>query len=302
MTRKSELTVSDGRGRLGGTDFSRGKTLGRRAHELIPGGAHTYAKGDDQFPELAPPFIVRGEGCHVWDMDGNEFIEYGMGLRSVTLGHALPPVIDAVARQLRVRDEFHSACADRGRVCGAVPRDGPDRRNGQVLQGRLDGARWRGEACARAYTGRDMIAICGDHPFFSTSDWFIGTTDMPGGVPALDPAAHRQVQLQRPRIGRALFASHPGEIACVILEAARTIEPEPGFLRELQALCRQQGALLVFDEMITGFRWHASGAQHVYGVTPDLSAFGKAMANGFALSALAGLPGCHAPWRLRPRS
>ena len=73
-------------------NFAKSRALQPRCHELIPGGCHTYAKGDDQFPSLAPGFIARGEGCHVWDVDGNEFIEYGMGCRAVALGHAFPPV------------------------------------------------------------------------------------------------------------------------------------------------------------------------------------------------------------------
>ncbi len=80
--------------------YETGRALARRAQALIPGGAHTYAKGDDQYPEQAPAFIARGSGCTVWDLDGNAFIEYGMGLRAVTLGHAFPPVLEAVARAL----------------------------------------------------------------------------------------------------------------------------------------------------------------------------------------------------------
>jgi glutamate-1-semialdehyde 2,1-aminomutase len=87
---------------------------------------------------------------------------------------------------------------------------------------------------------------------------------------------------------RQLFASHPGQIACLIMEAATSIEPEEGFLHEVQHLCRAEGTLLVLDEMITGFRWHLNGAQGLYGITPDLSTFGKALGNGFAISALAG--------------
>ena len=82
------------------------KRLQLAIHRLIPGGCHTYAKGDDQFPELAPAFIERGRGCHVWDPDGNEFIEYGMGLRAVTLGHAYPAVLEAVRRQLELGTNF----------------------------------------------------------------------------------------------------------------------------------------------------------------------------------------------------
>ena len=88
------------------------RALQRKAHRLIPGGAHTYSKGDDQFPERAPAFIVRGLGCHVWDVDGNEFIEYGMGLRAVTLGHAFRPVVQAAYKQMQLGDQFYAARKD----------------------------------------------------------------------------------------------------------------------------------------------------------------------------------------------
>jgi glutamate-1-semialdehyde 2,1-aminomutase len=263
------------------------RALNRRAHTLIPGGCHTYAKGDDQFPELAPAFLARGRGCHVWDTDGNEFIEYGMGLRSVTLGHAFPTVVEAAARQLPLGSNFgrpapiEIECAER--FLELVPtaemvkfcKDGSDALDGAV---RL----------ARAVTGRDHVGICGDHPFYSTADWFIGTTPMPAGIPAGTRALVHKFAYNDIASVETLFAEHPGQIACVLLEAARLDEPRAGFLEDLQARCRREGALLVFDEMITGFRWHRSGAQHVYGVTPDLSCFGKALANGFSVSALAG--------------
>jgi glutamate-1-semialdehyde 2,1-aminomutase len=141
---------------------------------------------------------------------------------------------------------------------------------------------------ARAYTGRDLIARCGDHPFFSTDDWFIGTTEMDAGV----PEAVKQLTLTFPyddiAAARALFARHPGRIAALILEPARMGDPKPNYLQDLQELCHANGALLVLDEMITGFRWHNGGAQKAYGVVPDLSCFGKALANGFSVSALAG--------------
>jgi len=258
-----------------------------RLRALVPGGCHTYAKGDDQYPAQAPAFIERGLGCHVWDLDGREYIEYGMGLRAVTLGHAFEPVLQAVRRQLSSGTNFSRPapieleCAEQ--FLALVPgadmvkfcKDGSDAVDGAV---RL----------ARAHTGRDMIAYCADHPFFSTGDWFIGTTEMNAGVPA---ATRSQVVGFRYNDLAGLeqvFHSHPGRIACVILEAARTDEPRGDYLQRVRELTRQHGALLVFDEMITGFRWHLNGAQHVYGVTPDLSTWGKAMANGFSVSALAG--------------
>jgi glutamate-1-semialdehyde 2,1-aminomutase len=148
----------------------------------------------------------------------------------------------------------------------------------------LDGA----VRLSRAYTGRDLVAICCDHPFFSVSDWFIGTTPMSAGIPALTRALTLGFHYNDLASVQALFDRHPRQIACVVLEPARLDEPAPGFLEGLQALCRREGAVLVFDEMITGFRWHRSGAQQVYGVTPDLATFGKAIANGFSLAALCG--------------
>jgi glutamate-1-semialdehyde 2,1-aminomutase len=267
--------------------FARSRQLQARLQQAIPGGSHTYAKGADQFPEVGPAVIARGAGCHVWDVDGNEFIEYGMGLRAVTLGHAHPAVVEAVRASLELGTNFtrpsliELECAEA--FLGII--DGAD-----MVKFTKDGSTANTAAVklARKHTGRDRIAMCGDHPFFSYDDWFIATTSMSGGI----PAAARSETLRFPYNDldgvRALFDAHPGQIACVLLEAARIDEPAPGFLPGLQALCRERGALLIFDEMITGFRWNLGGAQKEYGVVPDLSTFGKALANGFALSALCG--------------
>jgi glutamate-1-semialdehyde 2,1-aminomutase len=258
-----------------------------RLQRLVPGGCHTYAKGDDQFPQSAPPFIARGEGCHSWDCDGNKYIEYGMGLRAVTLGHAFGPVVDAVRRSLGdgsnlsrpspIELECAECFLETVQTAEMVKfcKDGSDAVDAAV---RL----------ARAHTGRDLVAICADHPFFSTSDWFIGTTPMNAGIPEATRRQTIKFSYNDIEDLEGLFASYEGQIACVVMEAARTEEPLPGYLENVQALVRAKGALLVFDEMITGFRWHLRGAQHEYGVVPDLSTFGKGMANGFSVSALAG--------------
>lgn len=261
--------------------------LARRARERIPGGAHTYAKGDDQFPEASPAFLVRGKGCRVWDTDGNEFIEYGMGLRAVTLGHAFESVVAAVAGQLPNGSNFvrpspiELECADE--LLEVVP-------NADMVKFCKDGSLANDAAIklARAHTGREMIAICGDHPFFSTNDWFIGKTDMPGGVPRWSREQTVAFRYNDLEDLRRLFASYPGKIACVVMEGARTDEPHPSFLRDVGRVAHEHGALFILDEMITGFRWNLGGAQQEYGITPDLSTFGKAMANGFSVSALAG--------------
>jgi glutamate-1-semialdehyde 2,1-aminomutase len=263
------------------------EALQRRAHELIPGGCHTYAKGDDQFPEQAPPFVAHGRGCHVWDLEGREFIEYGMGLRAVTLGHAFSPVVEAAIQQLSRGNNFtrpapiEVECADQ--LLALIP-------TAEMVKFCKDGSHAVDGALrlSRAYTGRDMIAICGDHPFFSTSDWFIGTTEMNGGIPEATRRLVVKFRYNDLASLEELFARHPEQIACVVMEAARTEEPVPGYLEAVKRTAHANGALLVFDEMITGFRWHLSGAQHEYSVTPDLSTFGKALANGFSVSALVG--------------
>jgi glutamate-1-semialdehyde 2,1-aminomutase len=261
--------------------------LRERAHELIPGGAHTYAKGDDQYPELAPTFIARGKGCRVWDVDDNEFIEYGMGLRAVTLGHAYEEVVDAAHAQMLLGTNYtrpaavEVECADA--LLELVPR-------ADMVKFCKDGstANTAAVTLARAYTGRDLVALCADHPFFSYNDWFIGTTPMRAGIPQAIQDLTVTFRYNDFESVESLFEANPDRIACVVLEAERTEEPRDGFLHKLQELCRRNGALFVLDEMITGFRWHLGGAQELYDLTPDLSTFGKAMANGFALSALVG--------------
>ena len=267
--------------------FDKSSRLQQRSRSLIPGGSHTYAKGEDQYPVLAPGFIERGSGCHVWDVDGNKYIEYGMGNRAVGLGHAYPPVLRAVERVLQggcnftrpARIEVECAETFLEMIPGAEMvkfcKDGSDATSAAV---RL----------ARAYTGRDLVACCADHPFFSTDDWFIGTTSVHSGIPETIRRLTVTFRYNDIASVRELFARHPGKIAGLILEPARADEPEDGFLHEVQRLCRENGALFILDEMITGFRWHAGGAQKLYGIVPDLSCFGKALANGFSVSALAG--------------
>ena len=267
--------------------FQRSMELRDRFHAVIPGGSHTYAKGDDQFPEKTAPYLVRGNGCHVWDIDGNEFIEYGMGLRAVTLGHAYPSVVDSAAREMANGSNFvrpspiELECAEEllGLLNGAemvkFAKNGSDVTSAAI---RL----------SRAYTGRDYVAICSDHPFFSVDDWFIGTTPMPAGI----PKAIRDLTLKfhyndLPSI-EALFQQYPGQIACLIMEPEKDVPPRDNFLQEAQRLCRKHGAVFILDEMINGFRWHNGGGQGYHNIVPDLSCFGKAIGNGFAVSALVG--------------
>ena len=267
--------------------FDKSRSMAQRFHALIPGGAHTYAKGDDQYPSSCPRYIDRGLGCHVWDVDGNEFIEYGMGLRAVTLGHAYAPVVEAAHRAMLRGTNFvrpariELECAEEllslieGAEMVKFAKNGSDVNDAAI---RL----------SRAYTGRDLVAVCSDHPFFSVSDWFIGTTAMAAGIPSTIQALTRKFRYNDIESLRRLFAEEPARIACVILEPEKETPPKNDFLHEAQKLCRENGTVFILDEMITGFRWHNGGAQRFHNVVPDLSTFGKALGNGFSVSALAG--------------
>lgn len=271
----------------GPKDYSRSCELRPKAHNLIPGGAHTYAKGDDQFPEHAPGFIVRGKGCHSWDLDGNEFIEYGMGLRAVTLGHAFEPVVEAAYKQMQLGTNFSRPAKLEVDLAESLLElvEGAD-----MVKFAKNGSDVTTAAVklARAYTGRSLVAICGDQPFFSTDDWFIGTTEMNAGIPQATIGMTLKFRYNDLANLRDLVEQYPGQIACVLMEAEAAIPPAAGYLEGVRKLCEERGIVLIFDEMITGFRWHLGGAQKFHGVIPHLSTFGKAMGNGFAVSALAG--------------
>ncbi|MPZ79825.1 MAG: glutamate-1-semialdehyde 2,1-aminomutase [Actinophytocola sp.] len=266
-------------------DFTQSREANKRLHDMVPGGAHTYAKGEDQYPEAMAPVISHGRGAHVWDVDGNEFIEYGSGLRSVSLGHAHPRVVEAVRGQLERGSNFVRPSAVEieaaAKFLATVP-------TAEMVKFAKNGSDVTTAAVrlARAATGRPLVAICRDQPFFSTDDWFIGTTGMPAGIPAATTGLTVAFPYGDLPALESLLSS--GEVACVILEAATQTDPPAGYLEGLRELCTKHGVVLVFDEMITGFRWSEAGAQGMYGVTPDLSTFGKALGNGFAVSALAG--------------
>ena len=271
----------------GQANFSNSRALQSKAHRLIPGGAHTYAKGDDQYPEQAPGFIVRGKGCHVWDLDGNEYIEYGMGLRAVSLGHAFDPVVEAAYKQMLLGTNFGRPAKIEVDLAEAMLGilDGAD-----MVKFAKNGSDVTTAALklARAHTGRDLVAICGDHPFFSVDDWFIGTTELNAGIPEAISRMTMKFRYNDLADLRQLFDNHPEQIACVVLEPETVVPPAPEYLSQLKQLCEDRGAVLVFDETITGFRWHLAGAQGFHGVVPHLSTFGKALGNGFAIAALVG--------------
>lgn len=283
-------------------------SFSKRLHAVIPGGAHTYSRGDDQYPSNAPAILEGGKGAFVWSPDGRRFLDYGMALRAVSIGYAEPAINEAAIRGLELGNSLTRASTIEleaaERLVSLV--DSVD-----MVKFTKNGSTATSAAVklARAYTGRDLVARCAQHPFFSFDDWFIGSTPITKGIPATTIEQTKTFNYNDIQSLQALIDRHPGEIACVILEPASsecpaTLEESWGccnqaicsrhrdrpanYLQQVEALCRQHGIVFILDETITGFRWHMKGAQHVYGVTPDLCTFGKAMANGFSVAAVAG--------------
>ncbi len=263
-------------------------------HDLIPGGAHTYSKGDDQFPDNAPAAISHGHGAYVWDLDGNKFLDCSMGLTSVSLGHAYPPVLDAIKEELDKGVNFQRPSYIEKEMAkiflSLIPQH--DRikfsKNGST-------ATTAAVKLARAYTGRKLVAFPADHPFYSYDDWFIGKTPCNKGVPK--EISDLTVTFQSCNIDslRALFDKYPNQIAAIITEPEKpsctnctcTISSQD-YLQKAIELTQKNGAVFILDEMVTGFKVDFPGAISKYKLTPDLSTWGKGIANGFSFCALTG--------------
>lgn len=261
--------------------------LSRKAHQLIPGGAHTYSKGDDQFPANAPKIIERGEGAFLYDVDGNKWLDLGMSLGTMVLGHAYKPVIEAAQKELSRGCNFVRPSYLEAELAELISSLIPSAEMVKFGKNGSD-AVTAAVKLARAYTNRDYVVRCSADPFNAIHDWFIGSTVMNRGVPEATRNLTLQFGYNNIDSLKKLFDQYPNKIACVLLEPISIIEPKPGFLQEIKNLCEKNGSILIFDEVVSGFRFHVGGAQVVAGVTPHLSAFGKAMANGFSVSALVG--------------
>jgi glutamate-1-semialdehyde 2,1-aminomutase len=268
-------------------NFNQGDRINHRFHELVPGASHTYSKGEDQFPLRSPKVMVRAQGAYCWDADGNRYLDWAMGNRVIVLGHCYPAVNDAVKRQIDLgvnftrpgilEYELAEYLVDLLPVAEMVKfgKNGSDVTSAAIK-------------LSRAYTGRKYVACCAEHPFFSINDWFIGTTPMNNGVP--DEISRLTLKFPYndiPALER-LFAQFPGQIAAIILEPVKNDEPKDDYLQKLRELTRREGTVLIFDEMISGVKFDIRGAHHLLGVYPDLACFGKAYANGYSFSLLAG--------------
>lgn len=261
------------------------QALWERALKVIPAGTQTFSKGPGQYVNgVGPKYLRSGVGGHVWDVDGNEYIDYGMALGPIILGYAYPSVNQAIVDQLRSGITFtlmHPLEVELAELltniipCAEMVRFGKNGSDATAGAVRL----------ARAYTKRDRIACCGYHGW---QDWYIGSTSRNRGVPESVSGLTFTFQYNDLDSLKAVFDRYPGEVAAVILEPTNFLEPKNGFLEEVRDLSHRQGALLIFDEIITGFRMALGGAQEYFRVTPDLAAYGKAMGNGMPISALVG--------------
>lgn len=256
-----------------------------RAENTIPLGSQTFSKSRTQYPVgVSPLYASKARGAKIWDVDGNEYIDLVSALASVTLGYGDKGVEKAVRRQLTRGVSMSLPGILEAEVSelivGMVP-------SAEMVRFGKNGTDATSAAIrlARAYTGRDHIIVCGYHGW---QDWFIGSTTRNKGVPDSVSALTHKFDYNDISSLEALLKEYDGKIAAVIMEPMNVVFPISGFLESVQRLTKGAGALLVFDETITGFRFSKGGAQELFGVTPDLSTFGKGMANGFPLSAIVG--------------
>jgi glutamate-1-semialdehyde 2,1-aminomutase len=262
-------------------------TFQERLLNVIPGGAHTYSRGYDQYPANAPQILVRGKGAYTFDPDGRKYLDYGMALRAVNIGYAEDEIDAAAIEQIKNGNNLTRPSLIELEAAELLVDliDSVD-----MVKFTKNGSTSVSAAVklARAYTGRELVARCTEHPFFSYDDWFIGSTPVTRGIPRDTVEKTKLFHYNDIASLENLIAQYPNHFSCVVLEPAATESPQDNFLQQVQALCRKHGIVFILDEMITGFRWHMKGAQHLYGVQPDLCTFGKAMANGFSVSCVAG--------------
>ncbi len=263
-------------------DITKSNQLWERAVGLIPAGTQTLAKGPGQWVRgVAPKYLARGKGSHVWDVDGNEYVDLVMGVGPISLGYAYPAVDRAIQAQLTDGITFSLMHPLEVEVAELVRDVVP---NAEAIRYSKTGcdATTAAVRVARAFTGRNKVLCCGYHGWH---DWYIGVTDRNKGIPQATQDLTFTFQYND---AQTVADAIDDDVACVILEPTVFEKPKPGFLEELRALCDKSGALLVFDEMWTGFRIALGGAQEAFGVRADLACFSKAIANGMPISALTG--------------
>ena len=285
------------------------KKYQERLLAAIPGGAHTYSRGFDQFPNNAPEILSHGKGAYIFDNHGKKYLDYGMALRAVNIGYSEKLINEAAINQIKLGNNLTRPSNIELEAAELLIKliDSVD-----MVKFTKNGSTAVSAAVklARSYTGKDMVARCSQHPFFSYDDWFIGSTAVRKGVPKTIQKLTKTFDFNNIESLENLFKKYPNKFACVVMEPETDIAPLNGnsdenpssgkkfkatdvflrnnYLMKVRRLCKKHNVVFVLDEMITGFRWHIKGAQYLYKIDPDLSTFGKAMANGFSVSCVAG--------------
>lgn len=255
------------------------------AKQRIPLGAHTYSKSSMQWSVGATPqYLESGKGCEVTDLDGNTYIDYGMGLGPFILGYSDPDVNAAVSEQLSKGTMFTVSTAIEAFAADRIIKHVPCAEMVRFGKNGTD-ATSTAVKLARGYTGKEKIISCGYHGW---QDWYIATTERNAGIPSIYKELTLSCKYNDFEYLENLVAKHKGEIAGMIMEPVGAVKPEDNFLEKVRELCTREGIILIFDELFTGFRWSMGGAQAYFGVTPDLACFGKAIANGMPLSCVCG--------------
>ena len=256
-----------------------------RARRVIPMGTQTLSKGPTQFVQgVSPVYLTRGKGSHVWDVDGNEYVDYPMALGPIILGHAEPAVDDAIRRQLQDGITFTLMHPLEVEVAERIVAMCPGVEAVRFAKSGSDAVTAAVRA-ARALTGRDLVLVSGYHGWH---DWYIGSTTRSIGVPATVRDLTVSFPFNDLDALRDALARHRGRVAAVVVEPSGATLPQPDFLPGVVEVAAADGSLSVFDEVITGFRLAPGGARERYGVCPDISCYGKALGNGMPISAVAG--------------
>ncbi|MBI1984656.1 MAG: aminotransferase class III-fold pyridoxal phosphate-dependent enzyme [Candidatus Wildermuthbacteria bacterium] len=266
--------------------FSRSQAFFKKVRRVIPLASQTFSKSYLQYvPGQAPLFITHGKGAYVWDLDQNKYLDLINGLLPVVLGYQYKKVDDAIRAQLKKGIifslpsplEYELASKLKQLIpCAEMVRFGKNGSDATAGAVRL----------ARAVTRRNRIAVCGYHGW---QDWYIGANPRNQGVPEAVKNLVHKFEYNNLAELEQIFKKYPNEFAAVVMEPMTSEEPRDNFLQKVKALTHKHGALFILDEIITGFRFSLGGAQKYFKVTPDLAAFGKSMANGMAISVVAGL-------------
>ena len=255
-----------------------------RALQTIPTGSQTFSKAHIQFPDgHTPLYVERGQGARFTDVDGNEFVDLAMGLAAVGLGYCDPDVDAAIRRQLQCGVSFSLSTRLEAELAELIVQMVPCAEKVRFGKNGSD-ATSAAVRLARAFTGRNHIIACGYHGWH---DWYIGSTSRNLGVPSQVSALTHKASASDPDSIAEILRSRPTEVAAIVVEPMLLDSPRAS-LTAIRALADQYGAVLVFDEIVTGFRFALGGAQQLYEVTPDLACLGKAMANGMPVSAITG--------------